>query len=93
MTLYSHQCVTETEYFTLPHMLPQTPWGLSISLHGVHEDFVETPWILAGIHSSPPLPYSEVMECGGVVFIRALTDGPYTRSRKKPIGGETHLEN
>jgi hypothetical protein len=43
--------------------------------------------------ASPPLPYSEVMECGGVVFIRALTDGPYTRSRKKPIGGETHLEN
>ena len=50
---------TWTEYFTLPHTFPQTPWGL-------HEDFVETPWILGGLHSAFPIVYMDSMEspCG-----------------------------
>ena len=37
-----------------------------MSLHGVHEDRVETPWILAGLHPAFPLVHMDSMEspCG-----------------------------
>ena len=48
--------------YTPPHVLTdsmRTPWGLSMNLHGVHEDCVETPWILAGLHPAFPIVHMD----------------------------------
>ena len=65
-----HLSELEGVLYTPPHVLTdsmRTPWGLSMSLHGVHEDCVETPWILAGLHPAFPIVHMDLWTPWGLL--------------------------